>query len=52
MNIQIFGKPKCFDTAKAERYFKERNIPFQRIDVAKVRDQQGELRASAPPWAA
>ena len=26
MNIQIFGKNKCFDTKKAQRYFKERNI--------------------------
>ena len=26
MNIQIFGKSKCFDTKKAERYFKERGI--------------------------
>ena len=25
--IQIFGKSKCFDTKKAERYFKERRIP-------------------------
>ena len=33
MNIQIFGKGKCFDTKKAERYFKERRIPFQSIDV-------------------
>ena len=33
MNIQIFGKSKCFDTKKAERYFKERRIPFQPIDV-------------------
>jgi arsenate reductase-like glutaredoxin family protein len=33
MNIQIFGKTKCFDTKKAERYFKERNIKFQRIDI-------------------
>lgn len=23
MNIQIFGKNKCFDTKKAQRYFKE-----------------------------
>ena len=37
MNIQIFGKPKCFDTAKAERYFKERNIPFQRISKGELR---------------
>ena len=33
MNIQIFGKSKCFDTKKEERYFKERRIPFQSIDV-------------------
>ena len=35
MNIQIFGKAKCFDTKKAERYFKERRIPFQSIDLKK-----------------
>lgn len=45
MNIQIFGKAKCFDTAKAERYFKERGIPFQRIDVAKYGISKGELRS-------
>lgn len=33
MNIQIFGKGKCFDSKKAERYFKERKIPFQYIDL-------------------
>ena len=33
MNIQIFGKSKCFDTKKAERFFKERRIPFQSIDM-------------------
>ena len=33
MNIQIFGKNKCFDTKKAERYFKERRIRFQSIDL-------------------
>lgn len=33
MNIQIFGKNKCFDTKKAERYFKERRIQFQSIDL-------------------
>ena len=26
MNIQIFGTTKCFDTKKAQRYFKERGI--------------------------
>ncbi len=45
MSIQIFGKSKCFDTAKAERYFKERRIPYQRIDVAKYGISKGELRS-------
>ncbi len=35
MNIQIFGMGKSFDTKKAERYFKERRIPFQSIDVSR-----------------
>lgn len=33
MNIQIFGRSKCFDTKKAERYFKERSIKYQYVDV-------------------
>lgn len=33
MNIQIFGVKKCFDTKKAERYFKERKIKYQLIDL-------------------
>ena len=33
MNIQIFGSSKSFDTKKAQRWFKERRIPFQYIDV-------------------
>ena len=35
MNIQIFGKGKCFDTKKAERYFKERRIKYQYIDLVR-----------------
>ncbi len=35
MNIQIFGKSKCFDTKKAERYFRERRIKYQYIDLGK-----------------
>ena len=35
MNIQIFGKSKCFDTKKAERYFKERRIKYQFIDLVR-----------------
>lgn len=33
MNIQIFGHPKCQNTKKAERWFKERRIPFQSINL-------------------
>ena len=33
MNIQIFGKSKCFDTKKAERWFKERRIKYQSVDL-------------------
>jgi arsenate reductase-like glutaredoxin family protein len=43
MNIQIFGKSKCFDTKKAERYFRERNIKFQSIDLIKFGMSRGEL---------
>jgi len=43
MNIQIFGKTKCFDTKKAERYFKERRVKFQRIDILDKGLSRGEL---------
>lgn len=43
MNIQIFGKNKCFDTKKAERYFKERGIPFQKIDLVRYGMSDGEF---------
>lgn len=43
MNIQIFGKSKCFDTKKAERYFKERRVKFQAVDVARYGMSRGEL---------
>ncbi len=45
MNIQIFGKSKCFDTKKAERYFKERRIKYQFIDVLKYGMSRGELNS-------
>lgn len=35
MNIQIYGKKKCFETQKAERYFKERKIKYQLVDLIK-----------------
>ena len=43
MNIQIFGKAKCFDTKKAERWFKERRIKYQYIDILKYGMSRGEL---------
>lgn len=42
MNIQIFGKSKCFDTKKAQRYFKERGISFQFIDMNQKGLSKGE----------
>ena len=45
MNIQIFGKAKCFDTKKAERYFKERRVKFQSIDLVKYGISPGELKS-------
>lgn len=45
MNIQIFGKSKCFDTKKAERYFKERKIKVQRIDILDKGLSKGELNS-------
>lgn len=43
MNIQIFGKSKCFDTKKAQRYFKERRIKVQNVDILKYGMSKGEL---------
>lgn len=45
MNIQIFGNLKCFDTKKAQRYFKERGIKFQFVDVYKYPMSQGEFNS-------
>ena len=43
VNIQIFGTLKCRDTRKAQRYFEERRIPFQFIDLAERGVSRGEL---------
>ena len=43
MNIQIFGTSKCFDTKKAERWFKERRIKYQMIDLVKYGMSGGEF---------
>ena len=45
MNIQIFGTRKSFDTKKAERYFKERGIKFQFIDMKEKGLSKGEFNA-------
>ena len=43
MNIQIFGTKKCFDTKKAERFFKERKIKYQFIDISEKSMSKGEM---------
>lgn len=43
MNIQIFGTAKSADTRKAERYFKERRIKFQSVDLKKYGLSGGEF---------
>lgn len=45
MNIQIFGTKKSFDTKKAQRYFKERRIKFQFIDLKEKEMSKGELQS-------
>ncbi len=45
MNVQIFGTKKCFDTKKAERYFKERKIPYQLIDMKEKGMSKGEYNS-------
>ena len=47
MNIQIFGTKKSFDTKKAQRYFKERRITFQFIDLKEKGMSKGELQSVA-----
>lgn len=43
MNIQIFGSTKSSDSRKAERYFKERRIKYQFIDMKKYGMSGGEF---------
>ena len=43
MNIQIWGKSKSFDSKKAERWFKERRIKYQYIDLLRYGISKGEL---------
>ena len=45
MNIQIFGTKKSADTRKAERWFKERRIKFQSVDLAEKGLSKGEFQS-------
>ena len=45
MNIQIYGKGKCFDTKKAERWFKERRIKYQFVDLPRYGMGRRELES-------
>ena len=45
MNIQIFGTKKSSDTRKAERYFKERGIRFQSVDLKEKGLSRGEFQS-------
>ena len=47
MNIQIFGTKKCNDTKKAERFFKERGIKFQFVDMKEKGMGKGEFNSVA-----
>ena len=45
MNIQIFGTKKSADTRKAERFFKERGIKYQFIDLKEKGLSKGEFQS-------
>ena len=47
MNIQVFGTKKDSDSRKAERWFKERRIRFQYIDMREKGLSKGELDSVA-----
>ena len=47
MNIQIFGTKKCSDTRKAERFFKERGIKYQFVDMKEKGISKGEVTSVA-----
>lgn len=47
MNIQIFGTKKYNETKKAERFFKERGIKYQFVDMKKKGMSKGEFNSVA-----
>ncbi len=44
MSIQIYSGKKNFDTQKAERFFKERRIQVQSVDLKKHAPGEREIR--------
>lgn len=47
MNIQIFGTKKCNETKKAQRFFKERGIKFQFVNMLEKGMSKGEFNSVA-----
>ncbi|MDR1409954.1 MAG: arsenate reductase family protein [Oscillospiraceae bacterium] len=45
MEIQVFGKTKCFDTKKALRFFKERGVRVHELDILRKGLSLGEYRS-------
>ena len=45
MNIQIFGTKKSNDSKKAERFFKERGIRYQFVDMKEKGLSRGEFQS-------
>jgi len=45
MGVQIFGRNKCFDTKKAQRFYKERRVNVQYIDIDRFGISKGELQS-------
>jgi arsenate reductase-like glutaredoxin family protein len=45
MGLQIFGTKKCPATRKAERFFRDRDIPYQFVDLAEKTMSRGELES-------
>lgn len=45
INIQIFGVKNCRDTQKTERFFKERRIAYQFINLEEKGMSRGELNS-------
>jgi len=45
MGVQIFGRNKCFDTKKAQRFYKERRVAVQYIDLDRYGISKGELQS-------